>query len=218
MVYSIEDWRSTKFVQMKTVGWHLTFLWQGQICVPVHLYEQNVEKSFSQNVLKTEKCINGWNLQCMIEVLKHFSYNQNFVPRELSALATRLYTCIKLCNFKMSVFLKLFKQFSPDFTWDLLSKGYCQFLQMVAGNWTRRPQCPYMLKTLKSLLLQNQESFRAESWYKASRTQDLPSCTNDYLCTARSNFRPHAFVWEKCWKVIFSECMKDKWLKLTMCD
>ena len=25
----------------------------GQICVPIHLYWENVEKSFSQNILKT---------------------------------------------------------------------------------------------------------------------------------------------------------------------
>ena len=33
----------------------LTFdiLWQGQMCVPTHLYRKSVEKSFSQNVLKT---------------------------------------------------------------------------------------------------------------------------------------------------------------------
>ena len=36
----------------------------------MHLYEENVEKSFSQNELKT----NGWNLHCMIKVVKR--YNQ----------------------------------------------------------------------------------------------------------------------------------------------
>ena len=85
----------TKFVQMMTANEPLTFLWQGQICIPMHLYGENVEKSFSQNILKT----NGWNLQCVIKVVKYFSYNQNFVPWGLSALATGLYTCIKLCNF-----------------------------------------------------------------------------------------------------------------------
>ena len=30
------------------------FLWQDQICIPILLYEENVEKSFSQNVLKAE--------------------------------------------------------------------------------------------------------------------------------------------------------------------
>ena len=34
------------------------------------------------NVLKTA----GWNLQCMIKVENPLSYNQNFIPRELSAI------------------------------------------------------------------------------------------------------------------------------------
>ena len=34
-----------------------------------------------------------------------------------------------------------------------------------------------MVKTLKNLLLQNQEGFKAESW--TSWTQGLPSCSND---------------------------------------
>ena len=34
---------------------------------------------------------------------------------------------------------------------------------------------PYMVKTPKNLLLLNQESFGAESWYIALRTEGLPS-------------------------------------------
>ena len=34
----------------------------------MYLYGENIEKSFSQNVLKT----NGCNLQCMIKLLKFF--------------------------------------------------------------------------------------------------------------------------------------------------
>ena len=58
-----------------------------------------------------------------------------------------------------------------------------------------------MVKTLENLLLQNQESFWAESWYIALRTQALPSLFNDdhrltfYLFTARSNLRLYGFVW-----------------------
>ena len=52
MVYSIMDSRS--IVCLKDDP-KLAFdlLLQGQICIPVHLYGENVEKSFSQNVLKT---------------------------------------------------------------------------------------------------------------------------------------------------------------------
>ena len=59
-----------------TLGWPLTFLWQGQICIPMNLYGENIEKSFHQNVLKT----NGWNLQYMIKVANTYSYYPNFVP------------------------------------------------------------------------------------------------------------------------------------------
>ena len=53
LIYSIRGSRSN--------DGHVTILQQGQICVSIHLYGENVEKSISQNVLKT----NGWNLQCM---------------------------------------------------------------------------------------------------------------------------------------------------------
>ena len=95
LVYNFGDSRSTKFVQMMVVDWPLTFLRKGQICTHIYLSRENVEKPFSQNVLKT----NGWNWQCMIKVVKCFSYNQNFVPWGLSALAPVFYTCIKLSNF-----------------------------------------------------------------------------------------------------------------------
>ena len=56
----------------------------------------------------------------------------------------------------MSSSLKLLEQFLLDVIWGLTSKGYLQFV----------------------FLLQNQESFWAESWYTAWRTQGLPSCSN----------------------------------------
>ena len=81
------------------------------------------------------------------------TYNQNFVPWELSALVPGLYTCIKLCNFWMSSLTPL-KQFSPDITWDLLSKGYWQFVQMVLCHWTKRLPCPYVINILISSSLE----------------------------------------------------------------
>ena len=43
-IYSIRDSRATKFVQMMIIVWLLTFLRQGQICIPMHLYGENVLK------------------------------------------------------------------------------------------------------------------------------------------------------------------------------
>ena len=40
---------STKFVQLMAISGPLTVLRQGQICIPMHLYGEYFEKSFSQN-------------------------------------------------------------------------------------------------------------------------------------------------------------------------
>ena len=84
------------YIVLRTQGVpSLTFLRQDQICVPMHLYGENVEKSFSKNEFKT----NALNLQCMAKIVKHFSYNQNFVPWGLSALASGYIHVKKICNF-----------------------------------------------------------------------------------------------------------------------
>ena len=49
-----------------------------------------------------------------------------------------------------------------------------KFGQMVMVHLTRWPPCPNTVETLKNLL-QNQESFGTESWYKAFRTLGLTS-------------------------------------------
>ena len=42
-------------------------------------------------------------------------------------------------------------------------KGGLKIVQMVMVHYSRWPPCLYMVKALKNLLLQNQESFKAES-------------------------------------------------------
>ena len=54
-------------------------------------------------------------------------------------------------------------------------KGYWQYVQMVPRDWTRWPPFPCMVKRLKNLLLQNQESFEADCWYITSGIQGLPN-------------------------------------------
>ena len=65
--------------------------------------------------------------------------------------------------------LKPLGQFSSNFMWSLLLKRDWKFIQMVTVSLSRWSPCPYMVKTLKNLL-QNQESFGAESWYIVSWT------------------------------------------------
>ena len=119
------DSRSTKFVQMISlaIGWPLTFLRQGKICVPMHTYGENVKKTLSQNVLKT----NGWNLQWVIKIVKHLSYNQHSVPWGLPAYASGLYSNIKLSIFKCL------------FLWNRLSNfhqiSHGTFCQKGIANW-----------------------------------------------------------------------------------
>ena len=69
---------------------------------------------------------------------------------------------------------------------------------MVQRNQTRWPQ--YIVKTLENLL-QNQESFGAESWDKLQGLKLSQACSNDDhrltfdLFTARSHLRLYRFVW-----------------------
>ena len=150
---------STKFHQMMIVHWLFIFSQQGQICI--HLCGKNVEKPFFQNVLKTGRL----KLTMHDKSSKIKIYNQNFAPCGLSALAPGLYTCIKSCNLKMSFSLK---PLLPDFIWGLLLKRFWQFVQMVlnkvAGKKKKKKNKKKIKKThtLKNLL-QNQESFEAES-------------------------------------------------------
>ena len=89
-----------------------------------------------------------------------------------------------------------------------------KFVQMVTVRWLRWPPCPYMVKTLKNLL-QNQDRLKAESWCIASGLKVYQVCLNgdrrltSDLFMIRTNLDPHAFVWEKYRKVIFSKCIKD---------
>ena len=71
--------------------------------------------------------------------------------------------------------LKPLGQFSSNFMTSLLLKGDWKFVHMVAVLKSRWPPCPYIIKTLTNLLLQNQGSFKVESWYIVSWTQGLPS-------------------------------------------
>ena len=74
-----------------------------------------------------------------------------------------------------------------------------------------------MVKIHKNLLLKNQESSEAESWYIASGTQCLLSlfkrddCKLTFdLLMARSNLRPYTLVpMGKCLKIIFSNSIQD---------
>ena len=95
---------------------------------------------------------------------------------------------------------------------------------MVQVTWPRWPPCPYMVKTFKNLLLQNQKSYDLETWHVALGTQAVqslykwwPGLTLTYFM-ARSNLVPYAFVWEKGKTMDFSETIVIYDLKLATDD
>ena len=61
---------ATKFVQMMISGWLLTFIGHDQVCFPMCLYGENVEKLFSQNTF-------AYLLLNQEYLAKHFSYGKN---------------------------------------------------------------------------------------------------------------------------------------------
>ena len=81
-----------------------------------------------------------------------------------------------------------------------------------------------MVKTLKNLLLLNQNTKDLETWYAASALEYYQICSNDdpgftlTYFTARSNLVPYAFVWEKGKTMCFSETIVDYDLKLATGD
>ena len=102
--------------------------------------------------------------------------------------------------------------------------GEWKFVQTVQVTWPRWPPCPYMLKTLKNLFLQNQKAGDLESWYVASSTRVLQSLFKWWpwvdltYFMARSNLVPYAFVWEKGKRMYFSETIVVYDLKLATDD
>ena len=71
--------------------------------------------------------------------------------------------------------LKPLGRLKPNFIWSLLGKGEQKYVQAVLVTWPRWPPCPYMVKTLKNLLLRNQKVNDLETWYAALAAQVLPS-------------------------------------------
>ena len=167
LVYSIRDSRSIKFVQMMTLGWPLVFLLQG-LCILLHLYGEHIEKSFSQNVLKT----NGWNLQCMIRVANPFSYNKNCVLPGLSALVHGLYTCIKLCNLQTSS-LKWLDHFFTDFSGAFCWRGIVSLFKGSA-SWNKTAIIPIYCKEHLKIFFSRIKKALTESWYIALGSKGLP--------------------------------------------
>ena len=97
--------------------------------------------------------------------------------------------------------LKPLDQCCSNFMWSLLLTGEKRLQKMVVIHRPKWLPCPYMVKTFKNLLLQNQISPGLLSLHKLWGTGDLqkllngdPMLTFD-LFTSKSNLLSRAFVW-----------------------
>ena len=62
-----------------------------------------------------------------------------------------------------------------NFIWSFYGMGEGKFAQMFLVTWPRWPPCPFMVKTLKNLLLWNQKANDLETWYATLGARVLPS-------------------------------------------
>ena len=102
--------------------------------------------------------------------------------------------------------------------------GKRKFAQMVLVTWPRWPPCPYMVKTLKNLLLGTKRPMtlklsmhhRVLEYYQICSNDD-PGLTLTYF-TAMSNMVLYIFEWEKGKTMDFSETIVVYDLKLERDD
>ena len=79
----------------------------------------------------------------------------------------------------------------------------CSFVQIFRVTRPRWLPDAYMVKTLKNLLLRNQEIDDHETWYTASSSEVLPYCSNDdtgltlTIFVTWPNLFPNASAWVK---------------------
>ena len=125
-----------------------------------------------------------------------------FLRRGCSLPYAFVYKCMEnVDNFKWLLLWSLLANVAQISCGTSLGQGNERLLNVV-GHWPRRLPCPYMVKTCKTLILQNQISPWAYSLHKLSGTGDLSKIAKMMVqrwpltfFTARSNFLPHAFVW-----------------------
>ena len=82
--------------------------------------------------------------------------------------------CVHMSTFS-NIFSKTTGPIKVKFHMKPPSDGEQKFVQLVQDTWPRWSPCPYMVKTLKSLLLQNQKADDLETWYSASGAWVLPN-------------------------------------------
>ena len=107
----------------------------------------------------------------MVKVVKLFS----LCPLKVICPCVWLYTCIKLCYFLNIFFYEIARAIFTRFHMAPSIERVLPICLNDSVPLNKVAAMPIYGKTLKTLLLQNQEIFEAESWYISSETQDLPS-------------------------------------------
>ena len=96
----------------------------------------------------------------------------------------------------------------PKFIWKLEGEWEWKFIQMSWVTWPTWLPCPYMVKALKNLLLQNQLTNDLETWYVASCMGVLPKLLKLWPWVdlgpfyAKVKFGYIGFFYGKKWKLI----------------
>ena len=115
--------------------------------------------------------------------------------------------------FSLETVRRIEAKFHVDHSWDGGTK-ICSVVQI-----TRWPPCPYMVKTLKKLLLWNQKADDLESWYAALGTRVLPNLfkwcpwVDVDIFFGKVKFGPICFVWKKVKTMDFFRNYCSLWYK-----
>ena len=121
----------------------------------------------------------------------------NLVKNEIDSHATALHIKhfgLKFTFLSAMIYLKLLHFWQQWVNFLLL------LAHLIQVTWPRWPPCPYMVKTFKNLLLQNQKSYDLETWHVASGTQALQSLYKwwpwvDHELFYRKVKLGHLYVW-----------------------
>ena len=132
-----------------------------------------------------------------------FQLQSKFCPPGLSALAPGLYTCIKSRNLWTSSFLNSLANFHQISHWAFCWKRIINLFKRFCIIKQDGHHAHIWWKTLKNLLLQNNESFKLESCYRALGTEGHPSLFKWWSSIGQILRLFCAFVWGKYWKFSF---------------
>ena len=117
------------------------------------------------------------------------------------SITPRTYVCCQY--FQTSSSQKPLGRLKPNFIGSLHGMGERKFVQTVLVTWSNWPPCPYIVKTLKNLLLRNQKADDLETWYAALGAQVLPNLfkwcpwVDRGLFYGKVKFGPLCFCMEK---------------------